>query len=140
MSESTKTPLEIALQETMETLTLQEARRTLQNLIHYRNGCSHYETDLTTLMLALRGAYLQGREAQQRIVAEALGSVKTIETEVVALRGDDSQEVFRVFVISNGVRRITTPQFEMKGPAEAYADLIRNGIRKPEYGNLDEVV
>lgn len=54
-----------------------------------------------------------------------------ITTEVVVLRAaeDGMIEEWRVFV--NG--EITTPTFNSKGAAEAYADGIRSGYRKPEF-------
>lgn len=56
-----------------------------------------------------------------------------LKTKVVALRGDDAQEVFRVATVADDQHRLMTPQFSERGPAEAYADLVRRGQRKPEY-------
>ena len=40
--------------------TLEAARKLLENLIHYRSGYSHYETDLTTAMRVIRHFYEEG--------------------------------------------------------------------------------
>ena len=52
-----------------------------------------------------------------------------MKTEVVALRDDDGDECFRVFVDG----KITTPQFASRGAAQAYAAGIESGYRKPEF-------
>lgn len=72
--------------------------------------------------------YSFDRQTWHRTFKDA--AVPVLKTEACVFRGADGRsEEWRLFVDGN----LTAPSFNSKGAAEAYGDLIRAGLRRPEW-------
>lgn len=80
-----------------------------------------------------RTFYSFDRETWHRSFKDA--AVPVLKTETCVFRGEDGRtEEWRLFVDGS----LTAPTFNSKGAADAYGDLIRAGLRRPEWSRTAE--